>query len=119
MSACRSKSDFCDVKKGFLMDDLKVSKLKRGELYEMLLEVSRENERLKEKLAETEKRLEEKEEELKAAVSVAETADRLEDSISRVKELTENLLSEMKSRRSGEDAADKTAAERVIEKNDE
>ncbi len=59
------------------MTEKELRKLKRIEILELLLEQSRENERLKEQLAEMNKKLEDKEIAIKESGSIAEAALKL------------------------------------------
>ena len=80
------------------MTDKELRKLKRGELLEMLLEQSRENEELKKQLYDMQKKLENRDIILKESGSIAEAALKLNGVFEAAEKAAEQYLENIRSR---------------------
>ena len=80
------------------MTDKELRKLRRGELLEMLLEQSRENEKLKKQLADLQEKLESREIILKESGSIAEAALKLNGVFEAAQKAAEQYLENIRSR---------------------
>ncbi len=78
------------------MTEKELRKLKRIEILELLLEQSRENERLKEQLAEMNKKLEDKEIAIKESGSIAEAALKLNGIFEAAQKAADQYLENLK-----------------------
>lgn len=78
------------------MTDKELRKLKRIEILELLLEQSKENERLKEQLAEMNKKLEDKEIAIKESGSIAEAALKLNGIFEAAQKAADQYLENLK-----------------------
>ena len=80
------------------MTDKELRKLKRGELLEMLLEQSKENEELKKQLYDMQKKLENRDIILKESGSIAEAALKLNGVFEAAEKAAEQYLENIRSR---------------------
>ena len=80
------------------MTDKELRKLKRGELLEMLLEQSRENDELKKQLSDMQKKLENRDIILKESGSIAEAALKLNGVFEAAEKAAEQYLENIRSR---------------------
>lgn len=80
------------------MTDKELRKLRRGELLEMLLEQTKENERLKKQIAELEAKLNDREIILKESGSIAEAALKLNGVFEAAQKAAEQYLENVRSR---------------------
>ena len=80
------------------MTDKELRKLRRGELLEMLLEQTRENERLKKQIADLQTQLESREITLKRSGSIAEAALKLNDVFEAAQKAADQYLENVRSR---------------------
>ena len=78
------------------MTEKELRKLKRIEILELLLEQSRENERLREQLAEMNKKLEDKEIAIKESGSIAEAALKLNGIFEAAQKAADQYLENLK-----------------------
>ena len=84
------------------MTDKELRKLRRGELLEMLLEQTKENERLKKQLADLKAQLENREIILKRSGSIAEAALKLNGVFEAAQKAADQYLENIKSRGSAD-----------------